>query len=177
MRVMSFRVPGAALLLFLGTAFGIAIPAGAIEHRLGLGVHQWRPASELLEEPEDGDESDLTGLVSYQLVLFRSLKLQADLEFFPNGFGGSGEEAWYPQGSIVVGDRFYAAIGAGGVYSEDLEGNFSDVIYSARLGIDYPILPRIRLDVSADHRAPDLSGLAEAEAETVTFAAVVRVRL
>jgi hypothetical protein len=45
------------------------------------------------------------------------------------------------------------------------------------VGIDYPILPRIRLDVSADHRAPDLSGLAEAEAETVTFAAVVRVRL
>jgi hypothetical protein len=53
---------------------------------------------------------------------------------------------------------------------------FSESV-SARVGIDYPILPRIRLDVSADHRAPDLSGLAEAEAETVTFAAVVRVRL
>ena len=174
---MNLQVPGLALLLLLGTALGTATPAAAIEHRLGLGIHEWKPASELLKEPQDGDESDLTVLVSYQLVLFRPLKLQVDLEFFPNGFGGSGEEAWFPQGSIVVGDRFYAALGAGSVYSEALEGSLSDVIYSARLGIDIPILPRLRLDVSADHRAPDLSGLGEVEAETVTFAAVVRVRL
>ena len=174
MNAKSLRGPGLlSLLLLLWTT----APAAAIEHRLGVGVHQWKPASELLDEPLEGDDSDLAAVLSYQLVLFRPLKLQADLEYFPNGFGGAGEEAWFPQGSLVVGDRWYAAIGAGSVYSEDLEGNFSDVIYSARLGIDYPVLPRIRLDVSADHRAPDVSGLGEVEAETVTLAAVVRVRL
>lgn len=163
--------PVLALLLLL------ASPAAAVEHRLGVGVHEWRPLSELLDEPQDGDESDLAALLSYQLVLFRPLKLQVDLEYFPNGFGGSGEEGWSPQGSIVVGDRVYAAIGAGWIYSEDLEGNLSDVIYSARLGLDYPILPRLRLDVSADHRAPDVSRLGEVDTDTVTFAAVVRMRL
>lgn len=154
------------------------VPAAAVEHRLGVGVHSWRPAGEMLDDLSSvGDESDLAAVLSYQLVLFRPLKLQAELEFFPNGFGGSGEEAWSPQGLIVVGDRFYAAVGAGWIYSMDLEGNLSDVIYVARVGIDLPILSRLRLDVSADQRAPNVSGLAEGDEDTITFATVLRLRL
>ena len=163
--------------LALGLFLAAAVPAAGVENRLGIGVHSWRPASELLDDPSLGDESDLAAVLSYQLVLLRLLKLEADLEFFPNGFGGSGEEAWSPQGLIVVGDRLYGAIGAGWVYSEDLEGNLSDVIYIARLGVDFPILSRLRLDISADQRAPDVSGLAEGDEDTVTFAAVLRLRL
>jgi hypothetical protein len=162
-----------ALWVFLAAA----APAVAIEHRLGLGVHAWRPAGELLDDSSAGDESDLAGVLSYQLVLFRPLKLEADLEFFPNGFGGSGEEAWAPQGLIVVGDRWYAAVGAAVIYSQDLEGDLSDAIYIARLGADFPLLPRLRLDVCADQRAGDLSGLTEANEDTITFAAVLRLRL
>jgi hypothetical protein len=154
-----------------------AAPAGAIENRLGLGVHSWRPASEVLDDPTAEDESDLAAVLSYQLVLFRPLKLEVDVEFFPNGFGGSGEEAWSPQALIVVGDRFYAAIGTGLIYSEDLEGNLSDTIYIVRLGVDLPILSRLRLDVCADQRAGEVSGLAEANEDTITFAAVLRLRL
>lgn len=157
--------------------FLTAAPASGVENRLGVGVHAWRTASEILDDGSVGDESDLAAVLSYQLVLLRALKLEADLEYFPNGFGGSGEEAWSPQGLIVVGDRYYAAVGAGWVYSEDLEGNLSDVIYIARLGVDFPILPRLRLDVSADQRAPDVSGLTEGDEDTITFAAVLRLRL
>jgi hypothetical protein len=157
--------------------FLTAAPASSVENRLGVGVHAWRPAGEILDDPSAGDESDLAAVLSYQLVLLRLLKLEADLEFFPNGFGGSGEEAWSPQGLIVVGDRLYAAVGAGLVYSEALEGNLSDAIYIARLGVDFPILPRLRLDVCADQRAPDVSGLAEGDEDTITFAAVLRLRL
>lgn len=155
----------------------LAAPAAAIEHRLGLGIHFWKPAGELLDDSSTGDESDLAGVLSYQLVLFRPLKLEADLEFFPNGFGGSGEEAWAPQGLIVVGDRWYAAVGAAVIYSQDLEGDLSDAIYIARLGADFPILPRLRLDVCADQRAGDLDGLTEASEDTITFVAVLRLRL
>lgn len=162
-----------ALWVFLAAA----MPAAAVEHRLGLGVHAWRPASELLDDSSAGDESDLAGVLSYQLVLFRPLKLEADLEFFPNGFGGSGEEAWAPQGLIVLGDRWYAAVGAAVIYSQDLEGDLSDAIYIARLGADFPLLPRLRLDVCADQRAGDLDGLTEANEDTITFAAVLRLRL
>ncbi len=154
-----------------------AAPAGAIEHRLGLGVHAWRTAGELWDDPTSEKESDLSALLSYQLVPFRPLKLQLDLEFFPNGFGGSGEEAWSPQGLIVVGDRLYAALGAGVVYSQDLEGRFSDAIYIARLGIDLPVTSRLRLDVCADERSGDLDGLTAADEDTITFAVVLRTRL
>ena len=163
-----------------GLAFGLflaAAPSAAIESRLGVGVHSWRPASEVLDDPTADDESDLAGVLSYQLVLFRPLKLEVDVEFFPNGFGGSGEEAWSPQGLIVVGDRLYAAVGTAWIYSSDLEGNLSDVIYIARLGVDFPILPRLRLDVCTDQRAPNVSALSEADEETITFAAVLRLRL
>lgn len=161
-----------ALALFLAPA-----PAAAIEHRLGAGVHSWRSASEVLDDPSAGDESDLAGVLSYQLVLLNPLKLEVDVEFFPNGFGGSGEEAWAPQGLIVVGDRLYAAVGAGVVYSQDLEGDFSDIIYIARIGVDFPIFSRLRFDLSADQRAGELSGLTEAEEDSITFAAVLRLRL
>jgi hypothetical protein len=163
---------GLSLGLFL-----VATPAAAIENRLGLGVHSWRPASEVLDDPSAEDESNLAAVLSYQLVLFRPLKLEVDVEFFPNGFGGSGEEAWAPQALIVVGDRFYAAIGTALIYSEDFEGNLSDTIYIARLGVDLPIFSRLRLDVCADQRAGEVSGLAEADGDTITFAAVLRLRL
>ena len=165
---------------FWGLALGLflaAAPAAAIENRLGVGIHSWRTADEVLDDPMAEDESNLAAVLSYQLVLFRPLQVQVDLEFFPNGFGGSGEEAWSPEGLIVVGDRFYAAVGAGWIYSQDLEGNLSDVIYIGRLGVDLPVLPRLRLDVSADQRAADVSGLTEAREDTITFAAVLRLRL
>lgn len=164
---------------FWGFALGLflAAEAAAIENRLGLGAHFWRTASEVLDDPAEGDESDLAAVLSYQLVLVRLLKLEADLEFFPNGFGGSGEEAWSPQGLIVVGDRFYAAAGAGSVYSSDLEGNFSDTFYIARLGVDFPIFSHLRLDVCADQRSGDPSELIEGGEDTITFAAVLRLRL
>jgi len=168
----------ATKLWVLGLAFLLAAaPAAAIENRLGVGIHSWRTADEVLDDPMAEDESNLAAVLSYQLVLFRPLKVQVDLEFFPNGFGGSGEEAWSPEGLIVVGDRFYAAVGAGWIYSQDLEGNLSDVIYIARLGVDLPILPRLRLDLSADQRAADVSGITEAREDTITFAAVLRLTL
>lgn len=174
MKITTFWVLGLALpAMFLMAG----APAAAVEHRLGLGVHAWKPASELFDDPSVDSERDLAGLLSYQLVLLRAFKLQGDLEYFPNGFGGSGEEAWSPQVLLVLGDRLYAAAGAGWIYSKELADDFSEVIYIARLGVDMPILPRLRLDVSADQRSADIDGLTEADEDTITFAAVLRFRL
>jgi hypothetical protein len=155
----------------------IAAPAAAAEHRLGIGVHAWKPASELLDDLSVDDDRDLAGVLSYQFVPLRALKLEADVEYFPNGFGGAGEEAWAPQALIVLGDRWYVAGGAGWVYSKELADDFSDTIYIARIGVDLPVLPRLRLDVSADQRAADLDGLTDADGDSITFAAVLRFRL
>jgi hypothetical protein len=160
------------LALFLATA-----PAAAIESRIGLGVHLWTPAGELLADPFAGDVNELTGLVSYQLVLFRPLKLQLDLEYFPNGFGGTGIVLVFPQGLIVVGEHFYVAGGAGWFYSTRIQGKTSDVTYLARVGTDLPVRPRLHLDIFAEQRAPEASGLADLDEDKVSFAAVLRLRL
>ena len=163
---------GVGVALFLA-----AVPAEAIENRLGMGVHLWVPAGELQDHPGGWDDKDLTALVSYQLVLFRPLKLEMNMEYFPNGFGHSGVAAVFPQGLIVAGDRLYAAVGAGWIYSWNPLGNFSDVVYIARLGTDLPLRGPLRLDVSASRLAPDTGELTEVSEETVTFAAVLRMRL
>jgi hypothetical protein len=163
--------------LALGLFLAAGAPAAAVEHRLGLGIHSWRPAGEVLDDPAAEDESDLAAVLSYQLVLLRPLKLEADLEFFPNGFGGAGEEAWSPQALVVVGDRWYAAVGVATIYSRDLPGDFSAPIYIARLGADFPIFSRLHFDVCADQRSGAVSGLTEVAEDTVTFAAVLRLRL
>jgi hypothetical protein len=163
---------GPGLLLLLATA-----PAAAIENRIGVGVHVWRTADEVRKAPLRGNEHEITGILSYQLLLLRPLKVQIEAEYFPNGFGGTDDEAYYPRGLIAVGDRLYVAVGAGWIYHKNLEGSLSDVIYSARLGVDVPLVSRFRLDVYAEQQAPDVRGLEEIREETVTFAAVLRVRL
>ena len=161
-----------SLALFLAAA-----PAAAIESRIGLGVHLWTPAGEMLENPFAGDVNELTGLVSYQLVLFRPLKLQFDLEYFPNGFGGTGIVLVFPQGFIVVGDRWYIAGGAGWFYSTRIEGKTSDVTYLARVGTDLPVHRRLHLDIFAEQRSPEVNGLAEPDEDRISFAAVLRLKL
>jgi hypothetical protein len=161
---------GAALLLAAG-------PVAGIENRIGIGVHLWTPAGELRENPLAMDENEVTGLVSYQLVLCRPLKLQVDLEYFPNGFGGTGIVFVFPQGFIVLGDRWYLAGGAGWFYSTRILGKTSDVVYLARVGTDRPIRPRLHLDVFAERRAPEVNGLTRFDEDTFSFAAVLRLRL
>ena len=162
---------GLGLALFLAAA-----PAAAIENRFGAGMHLWMPAGDLQDHPTGWDDKDLTALLSYQLVLLRPLKLELDMEYFPNGFGHSGVAAVFPQGLIVVGDRWYAAAGAGWIYYWAPTGELSDVIYLVRLGADLPVRPHLNLDVWAGQQAQEPRGLTEISEETVTFAAILRLR-
>jgi len=163
----------------LGLAlFLAAAPAAAIESRVGLGLHLWRTPKDLRDHPGDGVEQELTGLISYQLVLLRPLKVEIDLEYFPNGFGGTGIVFVSPQAFIVVGDRWYAAAGVGWIYSDQqVEGNLSDVFYLARVGADLPVRSRLRFDVFAEERAESAGDLTDPRGDAITFAAVLRLRL
>lgn len=157
-------------------AFLAPAPATALEQRFGLGLHYWETVDELAGHPLGSfDVSGVAWLASYQLVPVSLLKLQADLEFFPQGFLGSGEEAWAPQVYIVVGRSFYAAAGAGWVYSHGLEGDFSDIFYAVRIGTDFRVVSRFRLDLNANYRFGEWSQLGEVDADLVTLGAVLRL--
>ena len=167
-------------LLLPGLAWAVTClapaPAAALEQRFGLGLHYWETVDELAAHPLGSfDVSGVAWVASYQLVPVSLLKLQADLEFFPQGFLGSGEEAWAPQGYIVVGRSLYAAAGAGWVYSQDIEGDFSDIFYAVRVGTDLPVGPRFRLDLNANYRFTEWSQLDGVDTDLVTLGAVLRL--
>ena len=118
--------------------------------------------------------SGVAWVASYQLVPVSLLKLQADLEFFPQGFLGSGEEAW-AQVYIVLGRSLYAAAGAGSVYSHGIEGDFSDIFYAVRVGPDFRIVSRFRLDLNANYRFGEWGQLGQVDTDVVTLAAILRL--
>lgn len=164
--------------LVLAAVLVAPAPAAAVEHRLGVGVHYWKTVDELADDPlGEIDDSGLAYVASYQLVPAGIFKLQLDLEFFPQGFLGSGEEAWSPQAYLVLGQRLYVAAGAGAVYSEGLEGDFSDIFYAARIGTDFLILPRLRFDLNANYRFAEWEQLDQVDTDLVTLGAVLRLRL
>jgi len=161
------------LTVLAGVSALSAHPASAADHSLGLGVHYWRAVDDL-----DGsfDSSGAAGMFSYQYIPAGLFKLEVDLEYFPKGFGGADDVAWSPQVYVLLGNRLYAGVGAGVIYSQDFADEFSDVFYAARIGTDFALLPRTRLDINANYRFKDWNQIDQADTDTITLGAVLRIR-
>jgi len=150
-----------------------AAAAHAAGHSLGLGVHYWRAVDDL-----DGsfDRSGAAGMFSYQYIPAGLFKLEVDLEYFPKGFGGADDTAWSPQVYVLLGNRLYAGVGAGVIYSQGFDDELSDVFYAARIGTDFALLPRTHLDINANYRFKDWNQIDQADTDTITLGAVLRIR-
>ncbi|HET9228781.1 MAG TPA: hypothetical protein VFR31_19030 [Thermoanaerobaculia bacterium] len=152
----------------------IAVPAAA-DHRIGFGLHHWQTVDDLADEGFEGiDDSGTSGIVSYQYVPAGLLSLELDLEYFADGFGGSTEDAFSPQAYLLIGHGLYGGVGVGVIHSD---GETSDMFYAAKVGFDITILPKLSIDVNANYRFDDWDLLGEAETDTVTLGALVRLRL
>lgn len=165
-----------SLFALLALALGAAAPAGAAEHRLGVGLHYWRTLDDLADEGfGDLDESGTSGVLSYQYIPGGLLSLQIDGEYFAKGFGGSTEATFSPQVFLVLGvDGFYAAAGVGVLYSDDLEDEISDPFYIARVGWNLELVPNLFLDLNANYQAGAWKDLDQADTDTITLGGVVR---
>ena len=157
-----------AVLVLLGLG---AAPAAA-EQRLGVGLHYWRTLDDLAEG-DDVDRDGLAGLLTYQYVPTGLFKVQVDLEYFDSGFGGATDAVYSPQVYLVVGGRFYGAVGVGVLYSDSFEDSVSDPFYAFRAGVDFVVLPRVHLDVNANYRTSEWDQI-EADTDTITLGAAVR---
>ena len=91
-----------------------------------------------------------------------------------SGAGGADTTAWSPQIYLLVGDRLYAGVGAGVIYSTSFSGKLSDVFYAARIGTDIVLVPRVHLDINANYRFKDWNQIGKASTDTVTLGAVLR---
>jgi hypothetical protein len=163
-----------ALLLTI-LAVPVAAPALAADHRIGVGVHHWQTVDDLADEGfSDLDDSGNSGILSYQYMPEGIFSLELDMEYFADGFGGATESAWSPQAYLLVGHGLYAGAGIGTVYSD---GETSDAFYAAKVGVDFTLIPRLSVDVNANYRFNDWSLIDEVDTDTVTFGAVLRLRL
>jgi hypothetical protein len=152
----------------------LTVPAAAAEHSFGVGIHYWRAVDEITDS--SFDRSGAAGMLSYQYIPARLVKIEGDLEYFPKGFGGADDTAWSPQVYLLVGNRLYAGVGAGVIYSKSFSGELSDVFYAARIGTDFTVLPRTHLDINANYRFKDWNQIKDASTDTITLGAVLRIR-
>jgi hypothetical protein len=155
-----------------------AAPAFAGENVLGFGIHYWRTVDDIKDDGfGDIDSKGTSGVVSYQYFPGGPIGIELDLEYFDKGFSGSTEAAYAPQFYLVFGHRFYLATGIGMTYSDGLEDSPSDPFYAGRLGVNVLLLPGVGLDLNANYRSNTYKGLRDAETDTVTLGAILRITL
>ena len=75
---------------------GIGLASEPSTHRIGGGVHYWRTIDSIKEDDYKFDDSGVAWLVSYQFAPL-SLIIEADVEIFPDGFGGFDKTTFAPQ--------------------------------------------------------------------------------
>jgi len=165
----------------LGTAvallgfFALGTSAEAAEHRLGGGFNYWKTIDNIdTDFLDDVDDDGLSTVLSYQYRPSGLLSLEVDLEYFESGFGGAQEAAYSPQVYLLAGRAFYGGIGLGFTYSDDFDGNFSDIYYAARGGFNMSLLPGIHLDLNANYRFDAWDELGDAGSDTIFLGAQVR---
>src|SRR5687767_6171726 len=96
-----------AVLLAGATAEG----AGAAEHRVGLGYLYWQALDDI--ESAHIEEDGAAPFLTYQFVPEGIFRLELDVEYYADGFGGSDEPTYAPSAYALVEFGLYAGVGAG----------------------------------------------------------------
>ncbi len=164
-----------SVLLAIVAVLGWAGSAAAGEHRFGLGELYWRSLDDL--GTAHVKDNGVAPYLTYQYVPAGIFKLEADVEYYPKGFGGAPSAAYSPVVFVLVEFGLYAGLGVGVTVSNDLSDNISDPFYAARLGWDFQVLPRLHLDVNANYRANSFAALKDKgyDTDSLTFGAAARV--
>lgn len=157
-----------------------ALPAAAAagEHRIGFGYHYWKTVDDL-DDFADIEDDGYASVLSYQYLPGGLIRFEAAVEYFDEGYGGSPEEAFSPQVYVLVGRFVYAGVGVGMTRSDAFGSgdDWSDPWYAARAGLDILLLPRLHLDINANYRANAFEDLEDADTDSLTFGASVRLRI
>jgi opacity protein-like surface antigen len=125
--------------------------------RFGVGVNYWRMMDDI--DVHNIDNNGVSWLLTYQYKLSNMVKVEADLEVFPDGFPGFDDTTCAPEVYLVVGSTIYAAAGVGILYSD---GDFANnPFFALRAGLDVEIIPRIYLDLNVNYRFADSADLSD----------------
>ena len=148
------------------------------EQRFGGGIHYWTALGDIEVDNVNIDESGTSFLASYQWVPGGPISFEVDLEYFSDGFGGGDSQALAPQAFVLLGGGLYGGLGIGVTYNDELKGNnISDPFYTARVGLDIEILPRIHLDLNANYLFDSFDKIDGADEDSITLGAIGRIAL
>lgn len=165
-----------AVLAFGLTCLGLTPAALAGSHRIGAGANYWKSLNAIDSKELSGhiDETGLSWLASYQYVPEGIVRLEVDLEYYPN-LGEDRKAFWSPEIFVLVGGTLYAGVGVGDYYNGDI---FSDKpFFMLRAGVDFAILPFLFLDINANYRFNDWNTLEKDDVDTNTIRLGAAVRL
>jgi len=139
-------------------------------HRLGFGVNYWKTIDEKI------DRDGFSYLASYQYAPVPFFKLEAGLELLPD-LAGSSDPVFAPELFVTVGTFVYAGAGIGIYYSDNDWAN--SPFYMLRAGLDFPIAPRLFLDINVNYRFNDWGPLewSDLDTDTVRLGAALRFTL
>lgn len=176
---MSGRASRSVAVAILGIVLAAAgvRAADAASHHLGVGLHYWTALDDLDDQGFDLEEEGTSALLSWLIDPAGLLKFDVDLEYFGDGFGGANGAVWAPQAYVLVGGSLYGGVGVGVSYSDDFEDEFSDPYWLARVGLDLTVLPRVSLDLNANYQADSFNALDQADSDSVTLGAIVRLQV
>lgn len=158
---------------------GLVLATGAAAEgnvRIGGGVHYWRTIDDLEADDFDVESDGLAYLASVQFLFNDWVRLEGNLEYFPDDFAGATEDVWAPQGLILLGSGLYGGLGVGTFYTDGEFGD--DPFFLLRAGFDVEVLPSLRLDINANYHFTDFESITEVEenvdTDTITLGAMVR---
>ncbi len=154
-----------------------ATPAGAAEHRLGLGLHYWKSLDDLARDFPGVQDSGVSWLVSYQIDPPGLFKFEGDLEYFRKGFGGSEGAAFKPQIFVLAGGKYYGGVGVATTFSSSFENNRSSYFFIARAGIEYTLLPGMRIDLNLNYESDVFDELDNFNSDAITLGVFVRFNI
>lgn len=163
-----------ASLGFLGMAAASFAQEQERNNQIGVGAHYWTTVKNI--DVNDIDKNGFSYLAMYQYH-YGWVGIEADLEWFQKGFGGSTKDMYQPQAYIILGKVIYAAAGIGGYYTDGKLAN--NPFYAFRVGLDIPLLPILHLDINANYRFENWKDISaegtSVDTDTITLGAAARL--
>lgn len=139
-----------------------------------MGANYWKTIKDV--DLNDVDKNGFSWLATYQYAPGSPLSLEADIEYFYNGFAGTTRDVFAPQAYIVLGTSLYGALGIGCYFADD---EFSkDPFYAIRLGLDFPLIRPIYMDINVNYRFNEWKNIhdlaSDIHSDTITIGAAIR---
>jgi opacity protein-like surface antigen len=140
---------------------------------IGVGLNYWHALKNI--DLKGFDRNGASWFLSYQSRGNYLIGWEADVEMMPDGFMASSEKVYAPQAYVIVGRSITAAAGIGGYYSD---GSWADrPFYALRAGVEFMLIPKLSLDVTANYRFTDWGKLEGKDINTDTIMLGAAVRL